>query len=155
MPLRDKAGSSENSISKTPTTYRWGQTLPVYCAAHSKPPPLAKGRLVFDRAIQSDFSTALEMTRLFFDLILAQNCGFCAKEERQRREVARRVYAACLERSLPRRARGEISERQRRTKGEPICRRLRRRCCIRYKNNKYYKYSNLLSNILPECPSYG
>ena len=51
-----------------------------------------------------------------FSLALAQNRGFCAKEERQRSEVARRVYAACLERSLPRRARGEISERQRRTK---------------------------------------
>ena len=52
-----------------------------------------------------------------FSLALAQNRGFCAKEERQRSEVARRVYAACLERSLPRRARGEISERQRRTRG--------------------------------------
>ena len=60
-----------------------------------------------------------------FSLALAQNRGFCAKEERQRSEVARHVYAACLERSLPRRARGEISERQRRTKwraAEPRCR---------------------------------
>ena len=54
---------------------------------------------------------------IVFSLAFAQNRGFCAKEERQRSEVARRVYAACLERSLPRRARGEISERQRRTKG--------------------------------------
>ena len=52
-----------------------------------------------------------------FSLALAQNRGFCAKEERQRSEVASRVYTACLERSLPRRARGEISERQRRTRG--------------------------------------
>ena len=45
---------------------------------------------------------------IVFSLAFAQNRGFCAKEERQRSEVARRVYAACLERSLPRRARGEI-----------------------------------------------
>ena len=38
-----------------------------------------------------------------FSLALAQNRGFCAIEERQRSEVARRVYAACLERSLPKR----------------------------------------------------
>ena len=39
-----------------------------------------------------------------FSLALAQNRGFCAKEERQRSEVASRIYAACLERSLARRA---------------------------------------------------
>ena len=97
--------------------------------------------LPLDRAMQLDFSTALEMTgresrptaffhfyrppflpfchfdqSVVFSLALAQNRGFCAKEERQRSEVARRVNAACLERSLARRARGEISERQRRTK---------------------------------------
>ena len=38
-----------------------------------------------------------------FSLTLAQNRGFCAIEERQRSEVASRVYAACLERSLPKR----------------------------------------------------
>ena len=62
MPLRDKVRLSESSISKIPTAYQWGQTLPVYCAALSKPPPLAKGRLVVDQAIQLDFSTVLEMT---------------------------------------------------------------------------------------------
>ena len=40
---------------------------------------------------------------IVFSLALAQNRGFCAKEERQRSEVASRVYAACLERSLARR----------------------------------------------------
>ena len=45
LPLRDNVGLSESSASKTPTAYQWGQTLPVYCVALSKPPPLAKGRL--------------------------------------------------------------------------------------------------------------
>ena len=55
LPLRDKVRLSESSISKTPAAYRWGQILPVYCAALSKPPPLAKGRLGVDRAIQPNF----------------------------------------------------------------------------------------------------
>ena len=62
LPLRDKVRLSESSIFKTPTAFLWGQTLPVYCALLSKPPPLAKGRLVVDRTLQSDFSTMLEMT---------------------------------------------------------------------------------------------
>ena len=31
MPLRNKAGLSESSISKTPTAYRWGQILQPHC----------------------------------------------------------------------------------------------------------------------------
>ena len=81
--------------------------------AKDKHEVLAKWRLVADRAPPfCHFDRSI-----VFSLAFAQNRGFCAKEERQRSEVARRVYAACLERSLPRRARGEIPERKRRTKG--------------------------------------
>ena len=31
LPLRNKAGLSESSISKTPTAYRWGQILQPHC----------------------------------------------------------------------------------------------------------------------------
>ena len=76
------------------------------------------GRSTVRRLLSFRFFTFCHFDRsIVFSLAFAQNRGFCAKEERQRSEVARRVYAACLERSLPRRARGEISERQRRTKG--------------------------------------
>ena len=51
LPLRDKVRLSESSVSKTPAAFLWGQTLPVYCAALSKPPPLAKGRHIVDRTI--------------------------------------------------------------------------------------------------------
>ena len=55
LPLRDKVRLSESSVSRTPAAFLWGQTLPVYCAALSKPPPLAKGRLGVGRAIQPNF----------------------------------------------------------------------------------------------------
>ena len=76
------------------------------------------GRSTVRRLLSFRFFTFCHFDRsIVFSLAFAQNRGFCAKEERQRSEVARRVYAACLERSLPRRARGEIPERKRRTKG--------------------------------------
>ena len=93
--------------------------------ARGEIPEHSDGQKVIDHAIQLDFSTALEMTgwesrpAAFFHFCyppFLPFLSFCAKEERQRSEVARRVYAACLERSLPRRARGEIPERRQRTK---------------------------------------
>ena len=67
------------------------------------------GRSTVRRLLSFRFFTFCHFDRsIVFSLAFAQNRGFCAKEERQRSEVARRVYAACLERSLPRRARGEI-----------------------------------------------
>ena len=63
------------------------------------------GRSTMRRLLSFRFFTFCHFDRsIVFSLAFAQNRGFCAKEERQRSEVARRVYAACLERSLPRRA---------------------------------------------------
>ena len=56
---------------------------------------------------------------IVFSLSLAQNRGFCAKEERQRSEVASRVYAACLERSLTRRAERRNPARSADKRGRP------------------------------------
>ena len=60
LPLIDKAGSSESSTSKIPTAYQWGQILQPHCVRQL---PLLKGAPPsVDRALQLDFSAALEMT---------------------------------------------------------------------------------------------
>ena len=82
--------------------------------AHCRPSCLVRflGCARNDIAMYFDRFSFYHFTRPFchfyrsivFSLSLAQNRGFCAKEERQRSEVASRIYAACLERSLARRA---------------------------------------------------
>ena len=97
LPLRDKERLSESSISKTPTAYQWGQIPQPHCVRQL---PLLKGATLRSTAL---FTFCHFDRSIVFSLALAQNRGFCAKEERQRSEVASRVYAACLERSLARR----------------------------------------------------
>ena len=93
MPLRDKVGLSESSISKIPTAYQWGQILQPCCARQL---PLLKEAPPFGRP---------SITVRFLD---------CARNDR----VWKVDRAFPILSFRPKRVArsGEISERQRRTK---------------------------------------